>query len=230
MSRKEADPRKLATADGTVRVLVLDELLAGPPGAAPAAGYVGMVQELLAERYSGLQFKMVRSSGPADLGSDPLSKLMHTVETVGKVDPHIVLVVWPLQALVDGLPVEQYEAYLAATTDHLLARTEAEVFLVCLPPLLGREDASRRYATATKRTALRKGVKAVDLYSRFLLQEDWKSLFRSDLRRYPSYTLYPGRGGQVEIAREVYANILEFVHDELAAAERAVQLRRRADR
>lgn len=213
---------------GNVRILVLDELLAGAPGQAIGPSYAGLLRELLQKRYPTLKFEVERVAVQGEVGTRPITKFLGVVRALDERDPTVVLLVWPPQAIVDGLPVEQYEAYLSATVDNILQRTTAELFLVNTPPMPLQPDVARPYAAAVKKVALRKEVRAIDVYSRFLLLDDWEGLFRSAQRRYPSFTLYPSRTGQEEVAREAYAAMVDALHQAFSTAERKLSVQRSA--
>jgi hypothetical protein len=224
--REQAGARKLVGADGSVRVLVLDELLGGPPGRAPETNYIGALREMLTDRYPPLRFEFRRSATRGDVGSFPVLKLLHVAEAMVESRANLVVLVWPPQAVMDGLPIREFEKYLGASLDQILAHTQAEVIVVSSPPLPGNPELAFEYARAAKSLGLRKDVRVVDLYSRFLLTKQWQSLFRSERGRYPAFLLYPTARGQEEVAREIYATIIDSCHERLSNAVREAMLKR----
>jgi len=229
LTRGGAPARRLTGPDGKVRVLVLDELLAGPPGGPTATGYVGELAALLRRRYPALKFEFLRSSAQEGAGSFPVLKLLHVAEAVARYRPHLVVLVWPPQSVVDGLPVGQFERYLGAALDQVLASSRAEVVVVTSPPLPGHPELAFEYARAAKKVGLRVGVPVVDLYSRFLLTENWLSLFRTGRGAHESYLLYPSAQGQAEVAREIYATLVEAFHEDLSIVARSTAMQRAAE-
>jgi hypothetical protein len=150
---------------------------------------------------------------------------MHVLDTLGPSRPTLVLLVCQPATVVNGAPLDDFRRCLTASIDQIQARSRAEVVLVTPPPLPGRPDASRPYARAAKQAGLQKGVPVVDLYSRFVLTEDWEDLFRSDAGRGPAYLLYPNTQGQALIARELYDTIVAGFHDDLSTAARQESIR-----
>lgn len=225
LTREQARERRCWSPDGTVKVLVLDELLGGPPGHPVKANYIGSLNVLLSKRYPELKFEFERSSAPGQTGRLPILKFLHVARQAQESKPNIAILVWPPQAVVDGLPLDEFESYLSAAVDQILGQTRAEVVVVTCPPLPGHPGLAFDYARVAKNVGLRKKVCVVDLYSRFRLTEDWQSLFRSERERYPSYLLYPSQRGQEEVAREIYATMLDNFHEEFSEAVRHVQMR-----
>ena len=222
----DVPPRNLSS--GTiheVRMLVIDERVAGPPDAENPRGYVRVLTESLQEKYPALTFPSSRPE--LGLGEEyPLiGRFLATYRRALEADPDLVILVGQLESVVDTVPPEAFESYLVAAVDQILSQTRAHVILVTPPPLPGRPNLSRQYARLTKKTGLHKGLVVADLYSRFMLTSDWKELFKPFGGERPSYQLYPNREGQRIISQEVFNSIITRLHEDLSRANRKASLR-----
>ncbi|KPK66244.1 MAG: hypothetical protein AMK73_00560 [Planctomycetes bacterium SM23_32] len=227
LRRDNAPPRRLCeTRTGAVSILAFDEMLAGPPGHFQRAEYGEALRRMLAARYSELDFRFDRVARGLGSEPSPLDRFLRIRDAMGRAEPNLVLLVCQPQSVINGVPVGDFEGFLAASLDHVLARSRAEVVIVAPPPVPGAPEAARPYARAAKRVGLRKGVAVVDLYSRFLLTADWEGFFRPRGARRPSYMLYPNEAGQALIAQEVYTAVVGACHADLSAAVREVSLLR----
>jgi len=227
MTGRTAPPRRLCdTKTGTVSALVFDEMLGGPPGQFGPAEYTNLLTTFLSARYPELTFKCEHLAEGGEAEPLPMQSFVHIYHTMARAKPNLVLLVCQPQSVINGVPLEDFEKYLEASLDQILARSRAETILVTPPPVPGSPEMARPYAAAAKRVGLRKGVPVVDLYSRFLLLNDWESLFSQEMGQEPSFLLYPNGQGQELIADEIGATVLANLHDELSAAVREVSLAR----
>jgi hypothetical protein len=225
VTRAKAAPRRLCEArTGTVSVLVLDEMLAGPAGRPERSEHASVLADLLSARYPELKFALQRVGAQGTAESSPMEELLGLCRMLTRARPNLVLLVCQPQSVINGVPVEDFEKVLSASLDQVLARTRAEAIVVAPPPIPDRPEMARPYESAAKRVGLRKGVPVVDLYSRFLLMEDWQALFRPLGSQSPALCLYPNAVGQEGIAREVYATAVENFHEEFSAAVRQMAL------
>jgi len=220
--RREGAPERVPydPATGVVNVLVLDQMLGGPAGQSPETNFVGYLARLLEARYPGLDFQCRRSAPPPEADALPAAGFLHLQRLLATSRPNLVLLVLPPESVVNGVPLKEFRDYLTASLDQILARTRAEAVVVTPPPVPLAPDSSAAYARAAKEVGLRKGLPVVDLYSRFLLMENWIGLFQSLEGRYPSYSLYPNERGQEEVAEAVYAAVVEHLDGVLSAGSR----------
>jgi hypothetical protein len=229
LARGKAPPRRIHEPNtGTVSVLVFDEMLGGPPGAAALDDYADLLRSLLAAQYPDLTFTIRRAPSPAEPDVLPMHRLLHVYRTMSRLRPNLVMLVCQPQSVIDGVPLAEFEKSLGASLDQILARSRSEVVVVTPTPLPGSPEASRPYARAAKQVGLRRGLPVVDLYSRFLLSEGWEELFRARGGRHPAFLLYPDERGQERVAREIYATLISSFHSDLSAAARRVSLARAA--
>lgn len=227
--RRTAPLRRLCeTKSGTVSMLVFDEMLGGPPGQFGPGEYTNLLAAFLSARYPEIAFKCERLAGGDEAEPLPMQSFVHVYHAMARARPNLVLLVCQPQSVINGVPMEDFEKYLEASLDQILARSRAEAILVAPPPVPGSPEMARPYAAAVKRVGLRKGIPVVDLYSRFLLLSGWESLFGQNVGREPSFLLYPNEQGQEMIAEEIGATVLENFHEELSAAVREVSLMRTA--
>lgn len=227
--RSEATPRRICEPKtGAVTIVAFDEMLGGPPGRSGQTNYGEALRGLLAARYPELAFTFRRSGPEGGAECSPLERFLHLSRSMGRSRINVALLVCQPQSVINGVPVGEFEKCLSASVDQVLKCSRAEVIVLTPPPVPGSPEAARPYARAAKRVGLRKGVPVVDLYSRFLLMEDWEGLFQPGTGRYPSFRLYPNERGQERIAREVYAAFIENFHRDVSAGMRKVMLMRAA--
>ncbi|NLW51153.1 MAG: PKD domain-containing protein [Candidatus Brocadiaceae bacterium] len=219
-TRSGASPRCLCEPGSTtVDVLIIDDALGGPPGS-PARTYGEFLAEALEGLYSGLRFVPRRAAAPQSAGIQPMAGFLHVASTLARSSPNLVILVCQPDTVINGTPVDEFEAALSAALDQVLVRSRAEAVLVGPPPVPGRPDASRAYAAAAKRLGLRKGVPVVDLYSRFRLMPDWEALFQPPDGQGTTYLVHPNEQGQRIIAREIMTAVTECCHEGFSAAVR----------
>jgi hypothetical protein len=219
-------PRQIAAPrPGTVRLLVFDDMLAGPPGGSAEEGFPEALAAMLKARYPALDFALSRSAVETGQEPSPLERFLHLLDVLGSARPTLVLLVCQPASVVNGAPLEDFRRCLTASVDQIQARTRAEVVVVTPPPTPGNPGASRPYARAAKQVGLQKDVPVVDLYSRFILTDGWEDLFRRDGAQAPAFLLYPNSRGQVLVARELYDTIVAGFHDELSGAARQESIR-----
>jgi len=216
-------------ATGKVRVLVIDEGLGGPVAPGATGHYVQMLVRRLNERYAPLEFVADRPPIPVGEEYPPVRRFLEILRHVREARPHMVLLVCQPESAVNTEPPAVFEAYLVAAVDRILSQTRAHVILVTPPPLPGRPESARTYARIAKKTGLRKGLVVADLYSRFLLTEQWQELFKAQMGQRPSYLLYPNLQGQRVVSEEISASIIARLDGELSAAARRASRRRRMD-
>jgi hypothetical protein len=225
MSRDRAPERRISDLqEGSVNVLVFDDLLGGPPGGPDGGGFVGSLQSMLTARYADLSFSIKRVAAFSGTGVSPLERLLQLSRALGRDAPTLVMLVCQTQDVVDGLPLDDFERCLSACVDQVLARSRAELVIVTPVPLPGMPEAARPYALAAKRVGLRKGVPVVDLYTRFRLTGGWEELFLLGQDAGPCYLLYPNERGQEVVAAELYAAMLDSFHGDFSAAVRQAAL------
>ena len=176
--------------------------------------------EALEGLYSGLRFVPRRAAAPQSAGIQPMAGFLHVASTLARSSPNLVILVCQPDTVINGTPVDEFEAALSAALDQVLVRSRAEAVLVGPPPVPGRPDASRAYAAAAKRLGLRKGVPVVDLYSRFRLMPDWEALFQPPDGQGTTYLVHPNEQGQRIIAREIMTAVTECCHEGFSAAVR----------
>jgi len=205
---------------GKVTVAVCDDALAGPPNTEERGSYITLLRHLLNRTYEGLNFQTIRCSATDAKPYLPLSRFVETYRKLIRLKPNLVLLACQPQAPVNGVPLEAFEDCLVATVDQILSQSRAAVVLITPPPLPGLEHMARPYSQAVKRVGLRKGVPVADIYSRFLLREDWQALFEAPAGQRSTLLLTPNREGQQRIAVEIYASIVERLHPEFWAAAR----------
>jgi hypothetical protein len=224
--RGPAAERRIAELrPGAVRLLIYDDMLAGPPGATEEGGFGRALAGMLEARYPALRFGLTRSFTGTGQEPAPLDRFLHVLETLGQARPTLVLLVCQPATVVNGAAVDDFTRCLTASIDQVHARSRAEVVVVTPPPMPGRPEASRPYARAAKQVGLRKGVPVVDLYSRFVLTSDWEGLFRREGSSDPAFLLYPNSRGQMLIAQEIYHTLVARLHDGLATAAREESIR-----
>jgi len=217
----QAPERKLCEpSTGDVQVLVFDEGLAGPRGRERGDNYLTMLKKLLEHSYTGLTFNIERRTTGKSGQDLPIRVFVETYKEVIASRPNLVLLVCQPEAVINGIPVEAFEDALIASLDQILTQSKAALVLVTPPPLPQRADLSRSYARVVKKVGLSKGIPVVDLYSRFLLTDRWRSLFTPGSGRQQTFQLYPNLRGQRKIARETYESIVDQLHLELSAAVR----------
>jgi len=222
-----APKRRLDSGKGVVRVLVLDEMLAGPPGKPRNATWIGALDKMLAKQYGpSLKFDVRRSCAPQKCSTLPIIKLLGLSQAVSQTRPDIVVLVWPQQAVVDGLPVATFSKFVRACVDNVLARTRAHMIIVTPPPLPAHPRESAIYARAAKTIGLATKVPVADLYSRFRLTDDWPRFFLSAQSRHSASLLYPNPEGQQQVAHEVFVTLIETLGDDLAALARKASIQR----
>ena len=227
----EAPERKLCEpSTGDVQVLVFDEGLAGPRGRERGENYLTMLKKLLEHSYSGLTFNIERRTTGKSGQDLPIRVFVETYREVIASRPNLVLLVCQPEAVINGIPVGAFEDALIASLDQVLSQSKSAVVLLTPPPLPQRADLSRSYARVVKRIGLSKGIPVVDLYSRFLLTDRWRSLFRPGSGRQQSFLLYPNLRGQRRVARETYESIVDQLHLELSAAVRKTDYMNQASR
>jgi hypothetical protein len=224
LTRDDVAPRRPGEpSTGEVRMLVFDDLLAGPPTDSGTSGFPALVAEMLGARYAGLDFRVSRRSTP-DPDCQGIERFLYLQRALGSGQANIVVLACQPQSVVNGVPLDDFERTLSASLDYVLGRTRAEAVVVTPPPIPGMPGAARPYARVAKQVGLRKGVPVVDIYSRLLLTDGWEDMFRPSPGRYASYNLYPVERGQGMIAEEVYAAIVELCHDGLSAVHRKAAL------
>ena len=226
-----APERKLCEpSTGDVQVLVFDEGLAGPRGRERGENYLTMLKKLLEHSYSGLTFNIERRTTGKSGQDLPIRVFVETYKEIMSSRPNLVLLVCQPEAVINGIPVGAFEDSLIASLDQILSQSKAAVVLLTPPPLPQRADLSRSYARVVKRVGLSKSIPVVDLYSRFLLTDRWRSLFRPGSGRQRSFQLYPNLRGQRRVAREAYESIVDQLHLELSAAVRKTDYMNQASR
>jgi len=218
---EQVPPRVLSDArNRECRVLVLDESLGGRQEQWPRQSYVAMLAAELSRRYAPLRFTLERPQrGPGE-GFPPVGRFLASSRAAIAVQPQLVVLACEPEAVLSGVPLRAFEAYLVATVDQVLSQTTSHVIIIAPPPLPGRPELARRYARIAKRVGLRKGVPVADLYSRFLLTPHWQGLFRWGGAGGAAFTLSPNRSGQELISSEVLAALLASVGGKLAVAAR----------
>lgn len=216
----EMPPRDLCDPkSGEVKVLLFDEGLAGAVGQQRAT-YPAELLELLEQRYEGLTFTLLkprRLSGEQFL---PLQKFTAVCRELARSKPNMVIMICEPETVVKGTPTVAYERDLVASLDQVLTQSRAQPLIVTPPPLARQPELARAYGAIAKRIGMRKGVPVADVYSRFMLTEDWPRLFRRHSMRQPSFLLFPNEEGQRILAREIYTTIVGALHQELSAAVR----------
>jgi hypothetical protein len=219
-------PRRIAEMrPGTVRLLVFDDMLAGPPGTSGGEGFAEALAAMLKARYPALDFRLTRSAVETGQEPSPLDRFLHLLDAMGPARPTLVLLVCQPATVVNAAPLEDFRRCLTACIDQVQARSRAQVVVVTPPPMPGRPDAARPYARAAKQVGIQKDVPVVDLYSRFVLTSGWEDLFRSEGADAPAFLLYPNPRGQMLIARELYDTIVARFHDDLSTAARQESIR-----
>jgi hypothetical protein len=209
----------------TVNVLVFDEALGGPRGSREHS-YLDFLVEALEQRYHGLKFAVRRAEPTGDEGWSPMSVFLHVAAVLGRESPNLVILVCQPETVINGVPVKEFEQAIGAALDQILVRSRAEAILVGPPPLPGRPEASRPYASAAKRMGLRKGVAVVDLYSRLLLMPDWERFFQPPGGAGRTFLLNPNERGQELIGTEILSAVVEGCHEALSAGVRQASFRR----
>ena len=207
---------------GRVQVIVIDEGLGGPAMSDSHSHYVHMLAGMLSERYPGLSFAVERPAIRLGEEYPPIGRFLETRRHTLAADPQLVVLVCQPESAVHTEPPAAFEGYLVAAVDQILSQTRAQVALVTPPPLPGRPELARTYARIAKKTGLRKGLIVADLYSRFLLTEDWAELFKAPGGDRPSYFLCPNPDGQRLVSQEIYASIVAHLDGKLREAERRV--------
>lgn len=222
----EVPERQITSHDSAwVRVLVIDERVAGPPDSKSPRGYVRMLTRRLEESYPDLRFLSSRPNLGLEEEYPLIGRFVATQRHALKTRPNLVILVGQLESVVDTVPLEAFDSYLVAAVDQILTQTHAHVVLATPPPLPGRPRLARDYARITKRIGLRKGLVVTDLYSRLMLTPEWKELFKPYGGSRPSYQLYPNRNGQNLISRELLTSIVGRLHEDLSRAARRASLR-----
>lgn len=129
--------------------------------------------------------------------SVPVKALEGTSRTVMEAIPHVLrakvdeddlaIVSYGLADMQMGTPHADFERRLSFVVDSLMKRGAA-VVLVTPPPRGADRHEAYRYAVATKRVALKRGVPVVDFFSYLRLRRDGRTLFDDPVARrfYPS--------------------------------------------
>lgn len=226
---RDVPPRKLCQpSTGEVDVLVFDEGLAGPRGREGGENYLTILKELLERTYSGLKFKLRRRTVGKSGQELPIRDFVEIYREVVDSRPNLVLLVCQPEAVINGIPLDAFKDALVASLDQILTQSKAAVVLLTPPPLPQRAGLARSYSAAVKTTGLSKGIPVVDLYSRFRLTRQWRSLFQLGGGKHRSFLLHPNVRGQRHVAREVYESIVDRLHSDLSAAVRRTAYMRRS--
>ena len=209
---------------GRVKMLVMDEGLGGAAGEGKDKSFATMLAGSLENSYKGLKFQVERPALRRAEEFPPIQRFLEIYTTAHKEQPNLVILVCQPESVVNTVPLEAFETYLVAAIDQILSQTKAHVVVVTPPPLPGHPELSLSYARVAKKTGLRKGIVVTDLYSRFMLTQDWRDLFKAETMEQPSYMLYPNQKGQWVVSQELLTSIVGKLHDELSSCVRKVSL------
>jgi hypothetical protein len=226
LSLSDVSPRRLVgRSKDVLNVLVLDEGLGGA-GSGNSGSYYRILERRMERTYQPLDVSVQRPK--IELGEEfpPIQRFLEIQRHVGRSAPNLVILACQPESVVNTVPPKAFETYLVAAVDQILSQTPAHVLLITPPPLPGRPELARDYARVTKKTGLRKGLVVADLYSRFMLTGEWKSLFKAEGSSQPAYRLYPNRKGQRLVSREVFAALVGRLHRQLSAVARRQALQR----
>jgi len=193
--------------DGGFKVVVVDDSLAAPTG---EDSYCAMLRVML-RAARGKPVQVIRACRTENVSEfPPYVRFADFHEEVVARRPDVVVIVCSIEDVLNYVPIHMYERYLTAMLDQVAAMTEAQAILVSCPPLVIKGELSYRYALATKRTGIEKGVPIVDLYSMFWRMGNWRDLFRDDeYQSDPVFSLYPNAYGQRLVAKEIFHRIVK---------------------
>lgn len=192
---------------GDVRILVVDDSLAGSDG-----GYPDILAGRLKRRFPRANLQMVRIGDEVgSRGYQPLSGIVEFPQKAEELQADAVVVAASLRDVLRFMPVERFERRMQAVVDRLEAARGAEVVLVAPPPAIANPGLSQAYALAVKRIGLRRGVAVADAYSAFLRLGDgkgaastaWRELYRDPDSDVPIYRIAPYAQGQELIAAAI---------------------------
>jgi hypothetical protein len=213
--RVEAASRRLRNG-GAVRILVVDDSLAGPSG----SGYPELVAERLRARFPKAGVELTRTGLQA--GSrvyQPIRGVVEFPQEAEAAHADVVVLAASLRDVLRFMPVERFERLLQASVDRIEAETGAEVVLVAPPPTIVNPGRSQAYAVAVRRIGLRRGLAVADAYSAFMKAgarggegtdsaDAWRQFYRDPDSSAPIYRISPAAAGQELIAQAVEQALL----------------------
>lgn len=214
--------RELGGATDTIQILILEDRMTRRRGN-QSREYPELLRRRLSDLYPELSFDL-SFGGCGDAESNSLTeRFLNVCRILEKTEPDIVIWAARPESVLNTVPPASYEAYLVATMDQIISATRAHILLTTPPPLPRNPKRSLPYSTIVKQTGLRKAAMVSDIYSRMLLIDGWKEMFKPYGSKRPAYNLHPGPDGEAVIAREISNTIIDHLHEQLSRANRQVR-------
>ncbi|MFW6456998.1 MAG: PKD domain-containing protein, partial [Planctomycetota bacterium] len=210
---------------GLVRLLVIDDQLAGPADPDNQNDYIAKLIEQLNSEYPALEFVAVRPTMNLPDESSTISHFLETRRKTLESNANIVIITSQPETVLNNVPKDAFQSYLIATLDQIGSQTSAARMLVTPPPLPGLPELSSEYASIVKQVGIKMGITVGDVYSRLRLTPNWKKLFRQDASQHPSYQIHLNNNGQELVAREIFNSLIRKFGDRFSAAEEAFRQR-----
>ncbi len=167
-----AKPRHYSS-NGKVNVVIMDSLKKHSLGAVEG-DYADLLQSALEKRYSPLEFNILRIE---DKPKSPASRLIEIIDILDKDKPNILVLKGLLCPGRKHAQPDEFEGYLEAVIEQVLAQSNSVLMLTTPPPLPMIPYRSRTWAHIIKKTGFQRGLAVADFYSRFMLNENRHNLF-----------------------------------------------------
>lgn len=224
--RKNVEP-PILYRQGFMRIIVLDNGLADQGSErVDQPSYLKYLEKMLTDEMARtsptrrLKFQVDRISFTYRGGYPPLERLCDISKVIAKKRPNLILLTTSPEDVVNNIPMEDFRANVTAVIDQVLTQTRAMPILITPPPLPRSTVIARRYARTVKVIGIHKDIPVVDIYSGFMLQSNWLSLFSSQSGSSLSRSLRPNAQGQRLIARMIVDKLLRTVYSSPAPDER----------
>jgi PA14 domain len=200
---------KAATRKQAVKILCIDDALAGTDG----AGYPALLQKMM--KQTGIKATVTRIGNDPDSACD-LGQLMELPKLVSETKPDLIILASSLRQVIAFESAENFERRLHALVDRLESVQNAGILLIVPPPVLANPSFGKGYSLAVKRVAIAKGLPVADAHAAFLtavVEERgvmaWRKFYRKPGGVMPVYNLAPTKPGQEIIAREIWKRLFK---------------------